>query len=596
MSILLQINDLEMTYGSHVILSGASLTIAQKQKIAVIGRNGAGKSTLFRLIVGEEEPTAGEINIHSQTEIGYLTQHSPFEKDEKVMDYLLRASGREEWACAKIAAQFQIKNQHFQMVATGLAGGYQMRVKLSAILAREPNLLLLDEPTNYLDLSTQLLLERFLNKYRGAFLLISHDREFISKTCDQTLEVDQGKTCLFPQSLQEYLDFKQKNFQSIEKANQKILEEKARLQSFIDRFGAKASKATQAKSKQKQIDRLKTIEIAHPLSTTSIYIPKLENKKGNILTFEDLAIGYQDKLVAHKINFSIERGEKIAVVGDNGQGKTTLLKTIANELPQLSGKFKWAPNLKIGYYAQHTPSTLKSDLSILEYLKRSAPSDVSSQEILQMAGNFLFKNDSLKKSISVLSGGEKARLCLANILLQKNDVLLLDEPTNHLDFETVEALATALRETNVTTIFVSHNRTFVDTLATGIVEVKNGRASRYHHNYEDYVYHIKSVLEADLNSQSLDTIDQNPDNHQREAQEENRRQIKSLNNQIRKLESAISELEKQKSELEKWFELNYNSYSSEKSQALGKTLDEIGTCEVKWLDLQSQIEQLKSKT
>lgn len=596
MSILLQINDLEMTYGSHVILSGASLTIAQKQKIAVIGRNGAGKSTLFRLIVGEEEPTAGEINIHSQTEIGYLTQHSPFEKDEKVMDYLLRASGREEWACAKIAAQFQIKNQHFQMVAASLAGGYQMRVKLSAILAREPNLLLLDEPTNYLDLSTQLLLERFLNKYRGAFLLISHDREFISKTCDQTLEVDQGKTFLFPQSLQEYLDFKQKNFQSIEKANQKILEEKARLQSFIDRFGAKASKATQAKSKQKQIDRLKTIEIAHPLSTTSIYIPKLENKKGNILTFEDLAIGYQDKLVAHKINFSIERGEKIAVVGDNGQGKTTLLKTIANELPQLSGKFKWAPNLKIGYYAQHTPSTLKSDLSILEYLKRSAPSDVSSQEILQMAGNFLFKNDSLKKSISVLSGGEKARLCLANILLQKNEVLLLDEPTNHLDFETVEALATALRETNVTTIFVSHNRTFVDTLATGIVEVKNGRASRYHHNYEDYVYHIKSVLEADLNSQSLDTIDQNPDNHQREAQEENRRQIKSLNNQIRKLESAISELEKQKSELEKWFELNYNSYSSEKSQALGKILDEISTCEVKWLDLQSQIEQLKSKT
>jgi ATP-binding cassette subfamily F protein 3 len=268
------------------------------------------------------------------------------------------------------------------------------------------------------------------------------------------------------------------------------------------------------------------------------------------LGVEDLSIGYVEKIVASKINFDITRGERIAVVGDNGQGKTTFLKTIAGELEALKGKFNWGTNIRFSYYAQHTPATLNSSSLVKEYLLASAPKDINHKDIYEMAGNFLFKDSALDKEISVLSGGEKARLCLASILLQKNHVLLLDEPTNHLDFETVEALAQALSQSNITVIFVSHNRTFVETLANGIVEVKNGQAARYHHNYEDYVYHIQIAIEQDLAEQSgkksspssaSATLDQTPNDP-----EETRLKLKKLKNKIYKIDTTIKKLSEEK--------------------------------------------------
>lgn len=580
-----------MAYGTQNILDGASLTISDRQKVAVVGRNGAGKSTLFRLIVGEEEPTGGEIQIPGYTQIGYLTQHSPFEPGEKVLDFLMRSSGKESWECAKIAAQFQIKTDLFDTEVTSLAGGYQMRVKLSAILAEEPNLLLLDEPTNYLDLSTLLLLEHFLKKYKGAFMLISHDREFIRKTCNQTLEIDQGKTILFPQPLEQYLAYKQERITTMEKFNQKILQEKARLQTFVDRFGAKASKATQAKSKMKQIEKLQTIEITQAISTSKIRIPKVEEKKGIALTVEDLSIGYPDKTVARKINFNIDRGERIAVVGDNGQGKTTFLKTIAGELAALQGKYKWGSNIRVSYYAQHTPSNLRSTATVKEFLLGSAAEGLTTQEIYEMAGNFLFHEDALKKEISVLSGGEKARLCLASILLQKNHVLLLDEPTNHLDFETVEALAMALQRSNTTVIFVSHNRAFVETLANGIIEVKNGQASRYHHDYENYVYHMRRAIEQDLGEQTSSKIPIGAlSDPAGTDQQDLRLKLKKLKNKIHKVESTIQQLEAEKKQLLAWFDSHPTEYSEEKSLRMGDLIKQIAVSENEWLQIQLQIE------
>lgn len=592
-----------MAYGTQTILSGASLCIAEKQKVAVVGRNGAGKSTLFRLIIGEEEATGGEILIHDTARIGYLTQHSPFEPDETVMDFMTRYSGQESWVCAKYAAQFQIRNEHFAQKVTSLAGGYQMRVKLSAMLAQEPNLLLLDEPTNYLDLSTLLLLEHFLRKYRGAFLLISHDRQFIKKTCDQTLEIDQGKTVLFPQPLEEYLEYKQKTLQSTEKYNQKILQEKERLQTFVDRFKAKASKAAQAQSKMKQIEKLQTVEVARAQSTSKIRIPRVEDKKGIALTVEELDIGYTDKTVARRLNFNIDRGERIAVVGDNGQGKTTFLKTIAGELQTLQGKFNWGHNIRISYYAQHTPGNLRSELTVKEYLQSTASPDLSQQEIYEMAGNFLFSNEALKKTISVLSGGEKARLCLASMLLQKSHVLLLDEPTNHLDFETVEALAMALRESNSTIFFVSHNRAFVETLANGIIEIKNGQASRYHHDYENYVYHMQRAIEEDLGvditgksskasatTQPSATGQSTPSTR---TPAELYQLLKKNKHRINKLDSIISALGEEKQQLINWFEVNPSQYDEAKSLRMGEIIAELETAEAEWLEVQMQLELLK---
>jgi ATP-binding cassette, subfamily F, member 3 len=588
MPTLLQITNLSKSYGTQTILNGADLVVTDKQKIGVIGRNGAGKSTLFKIIVDSEDFDEGKVNVHDGTRIGYLTQHAEYTDEDSVMDFLLRSSGKQDWECAKVAGSFQIKNEMLDANIVSLAGGYQMRVKLIAMLLQEPNLLLLDEPTNYLDLSTQILLEKFLINYNGSFLLISHDREFIKRTCSETLEIEQGKMTLFPRPIEEYLEYKEEQLSMIGKHNVKVEREKKHLQKFVDRFGAKASKASQAKSKMKQIDKLKTIEVLHPMKTARINIPSVEDKKGIALQIDDLEIGYSDKSIAKGINLDIERGQKVAVLGDNGQGKTTFLKTISEEIKGLAGNYKWGHNIKIGYYAQHIPAKLNLDETAKAYLERTAPGTATAEEIFKMAGNFLFKDEALKKKISVLSGGEKARLCLAQILLQRNQVILLDEPTNHLDFETVEALAHALRNSNVTVIFVSHNRTFVEIIATAIIEVKNGRILRYNHNYEEYVYHLEKTIEEELGIAEKPKI-----NLQKEEKKELRTKMKEAQKQLKKLEKAIAKLGEEKKILLAWFEENYQEFSKEKTQRLEEVKKEITKKEEEWMELEMELEVLK---
>lgn len=590
MAIILQINGLTKSYGTQMILDGADLIVSDNKKIGVIGRNGAGKSTLFKIIVGEETLDLGTVTIPKSTRIGHLTQHSDYGEDEMVMDYLTRSSGKMEWECGKVAGRFQIKNELLYTKVMDLAGGYQMRVKLIAMLLKDPILLLLDEPTNYLDLSTQILLEKFLQNYKGAFLLISHDREFIKRTCTETLEIEQGKMTLYPRPIEEYLDYKEEQISLIERHNVKIDREKKNLQKFVDRFGAKASKASQAQSKLKQIGRLKTIEVLHPLSTTRINIPRVEDKKGIALKLENLGIGYVNKSIAEGIYLDVERGQRIAVLGDNGQGKTTLLKTLAGEIEALSGDFKWGHEIKIAYYAQHIPATLNFDETVKNYLKRIAPIDVTEQEIFEMAGNFLFKEEALKKKIPVLSGGEKARLCLAQILLQKNHVILLDEPTNHLDFETVEALAMALGNSNVTVLFVSHNRTFVEIVANGIIEVKNGKIKRYNHNYEEYVYHLQKEIEEDLGiGEELKM------NLGKEEKKELKIKMREATRQLDSLERSVRKLQEEKEALLAWFEENYKEFSEEKNKRLTLVEKEIQKKEAEWMELEIELEVLKNE-
>lgn len=586
MSTLLQINKLTKAYGAHTLFQDATLNIGTNQKIGVVGRNGAGKSTLFKIITGEETADLGEIIIHKQTRIGYLTQHDPFDKSEKVIDFLMTASGKEEWECCKLAAQFQIVGDKLTSQIGALAGGYQMRVKLVNLLLSEPNLLLLDEPTNYLDLSTQLLFEEFLQGFKGTFLLISHDREFMKKTCTMTAEVEHGKITCYPRPLEEYLVYKGQRREQIVKANTKIEQKKQHLQSFVDRFGSKASKASQAQSKLKQIARLNGTKVDHELSTVKIRIPEIKQHKGIALKIKDLAIGYPDKVVAQNINLDIERGEHIAIVGDNGQGKTTLLKTIAGELQKLKGDFSWGHKIKIGYFAQHVPALMPESLTIKTYLEKAAPLNVTEQEIMAMAGSFLFSEETHKKKIKVLSGGEKARLCLAGLLLQENHVLLFDEPTNHLDFETTEALANALKTTSATVIFVSHNRTFVGLLANGIIQVQDGMVSRYYHNYEEYVYHVKSKL--------LSEITTAPSSSETTSDKQNfKQQQKDLRKQIRQIESQIAKLESEKHELLEWFELNHSKYSEDKNRRLKEIHDLLEVKESEWFKIQTKLDNLK---
>ncbi len=491
-----------------------------------------------------------------------------------------------------MAGQFDMKKEQLHQEIGSFAGGYQMRIKIIAVLLDDPNLLLLDEPTNYLDLATLLLLEQFLQSYAGSFLLISHDREFLKRTCDQTLEIANGKATFYPQPLEEYLAYKIQQEEFAKRYNKKIATQQRHLQSFVDRFRYKASKASQAQSKLKQLNKLQQITIKNPIKTAAIHIPLVDDKKGTALTVTDLTIGYGDTTVADDIHLTIERGEHVAILGNNGQGKSTLLKTIAGVIPALSGYYTFGMHLRIGYYAQHVPDMLNPQDQIGTYLHHAAGPDVDDQDIFRMAGNFLFNDDDLKTSISVLSGGEKARLCLAGLLLQKNDVLLLDEPTNHLDFETVEALSEALAECNTTLLFVSHNRTFVNTIATSIIEVAHGTVKRSHHNYENYVYHLKEHLHIQRKEHSTENKKPNELKQQRVAV---RDALKREQKELREVEMQIMELEKKKHALHEWFAENTTTFSRAKQDELTIVQRDLHLAEEAWLQAQEEVTKLEQE-
>ena len=425
MTVLLQVNAVCKAYGASIILENASAAFGDDQKIGVIGRNGAGKSTLCRIITGHETADSGAIIKNSVLKLSYLEQHDSFRPEETVVDFLMRTTGSEHWECAQVSARFNITNEMLEVPVRSLPGGYQTRVKLSAMLLGDPNFLILDEPSNYLDLNTLILLENFLLDFRGGFLVVSHDREFLKRTCDHTLEVEGGELTLYPGNIEEYFEFKGVQTAQIAAHNRGVEKKREQLQAFIDRFRAKASTASRAQSKMKQLSKLKTIEIAHPMSHVKIPIPPVESKAGIAFSCEGLTIGYPGKDVASGIEFEIDRGCRVAVLGDNGEGKTTLLRTMSGDLAPKRGSFRWGTGLKIAFYAQHVFSALDPEDDIYTHLLRESAEEVTSQDILNMAGCFLFKGDDVKKKVKVLSGGERARLVLAGLLLSKSHVILL---------------------------------------------------------------------------------------------------------------------------------------------------------------------------
>ncbi|MCD4704603.1 ATP-binding cassette domain-containing protein [bacterium] len=578
MSALLQIKNLSKAYGNQVVLNRVSFSVGEKQRIGVIGRNGAGKSTLIKIITGYETADQGEFNLGVNTRLGYLRQEDSFLDTEKVIDYLLRISKKEEWQCAKIASRFCLKEKELSSKILSLSGGYQMRVKLSAMLLQEPNLLLLDEPTNYLDMSTMLLLEDFLNDYQGAFMIISHDREFLENVCQETLEIENSKTYYFPGNLSRYEKFKDDKLSTAKKFNKKQDAKEKHLQEFVTRFRSKASKASQAQSKIKAISKIERIEILKKPDDVYIKIPSVEIKKGLALRMEDLIIGYGDKAIADEISIDINRGEHIAVLGDNGEGKSTFLKTLAEELDYLGGSLRWMQNTKVAYYAQHVSVNMNNKDTVETYLNYSAGNNQSNEDIMRMASNFLFRNDDLKKVISMLSGGEKARLCLAGILLNENNVLLLDEPNNHLDFKTVEALGRALQETYATILFISHDRTFVNMLADSIIEVKQGKVKRFMGDYDEYIISLRARA-------SLKNVVKK--NNDRIFDKAIKKQIffnlKESKKKISKLDKLIKEKTLRKQNILDKFSKDPTKYSQELYEELGILEKELLEYEQDWL-------------
>ena len=495
MAVLLQIKDAYKSYGDQVLLDGAEATIVDDLKVGFVGRNGAGKSTLLRILLGDEELDKGEVIRHPKLRLGYLRQHDPFQPGETALEFLMRDSGQPDWKCGEVAGEFELKGAYLDGPLSKLSGGWQTRVKLAALLLHEPNLLLLDEPTNFLDLRTQILLEHFLRHFPEGCLIVSHDRAFLGATCTHTLDLSRGKLTMFPGKIDAFLEHQIERRDHDERSNAAVLAKRRQLEEFIDKNKARASTATRARSKTKQLERLQVKEIFGDEPTANIRAPIVEPRKGPALRCRDLTIGYPEREIATGIDLEIEHGARAAVVGDNGQGKTTFLRTIVDSLQPLHGEARWGYGCQVGVYAQHVYTSLPEQQTVLDYLEYQAAPGTKNQAILDLAGSLLFRGEQVKKRISVLSGGERARLCMAGLLLSQYNVLVLDEPGNHLDVDTVEALAEALLAYKGTVVFTSHDRHFMKRVATCIIEVRDQRVVNYRGDYEAYLYSVNKEID-----------------------------------------------------------------------------------------------------
>lgn len=488
---LLQLQKGSKHFGSKILFDGASFSINAGEHVGVIGPNGAGKSTLFKILVGQLDLDSGEIVKSQQLRVGYLEQESEWRLDQTSEQYLQENCTKPLWELKQIGGGLGLTETHFQTPLQNLSGGYRMRMKLLYLIGREPNLMLLDEPTNFLDLESVLALENFLQSYEGAFLLISHDREFLRRTTEATLEVEAGDITKFPGHIDDYFEQKTmlRGVLEAQAANQDL--KRKHLQDFIDRFGAKATKARQAQSRMKQLEKMEAVEIKDLPVRAKIKIPAPVHTGKESLSLSAADLGYGGSAILRDVELRLERGVHLGVVGFNGAGKSTLLKSLAGALPLLKGERKLGFQVTLSHFSQHSAEQLDLNDIVIDALEKAAHLDMPRQSLLNVAGSLLFSGDDLQKKIRVLSGGEKSRVALGQVLLKRSPLLLLDEPTNHLDFETVETLTEALRDYEGTVVVVSHDRSFIRRVSSQILEIRDGRVEKYPGTYDDYVWSLQ---------------------------------------------------------------------------------------------------------
>jgi ATP-binding cassette subfamily F protein 3 len=591
MAVLLQIRDAHKSYGDQVLLEAADATLIDDVKVGFVGRNGAGKSTLLRILLDEDELDRGEVIRHPRLKIGYLRQHDPFQPGESAIEFLMRDSEQPEWKCGEVAGEFELKGAYLEGPVSELSGGWQTRVKLAALLLHEPNLLLLDEPTNFLDLRTQILLEHFLRNYREACLIVSHDRAFLKATCSHTLDLARGKLTMYPGPIDAYLVNEAEKKERDEKTNAAVVAKQKQLQRFIDKNRANANTASQARSKAKQLERLQTTEILSDEPTAFIRTPVVEPRRGAALRCMNLSIGYPDHTVASNIDVELEHGERAAIVGDNGQGKTTFLRTVVRSLEPKAGNVKWGYGCDIGVYAQHVYTSLPADKTVLEYLEYRALPGTTTQSILKTAGAMLFRGNAIKKKIKVLSGGERARLCMAGLLLSDHNILVLDEPGNHLDVDTVEALASALINYKGTVIFTSHDRHFMKRIATCIIEVRDSKVTNYGGDYDAYLYAVNKEIDEGERERHASMSKAIPGKPMPEIVRTPKRDERKVRKELSRVEKTIARLDEEKTKLNAELLTETNPHEAMRLHDQVTSLsDRLNEVEDRWCELQEELD------
>jgi ATP-binding cassette subfamily F protein 3 len=531
---VIHLHGISKQYGSKILFEGAEAHIGNRSRVALVGPNGSGKSTLIRIILGQEHADSGTVSRASHLAIGHLAQEVPKFSGRTVLGEVMRMDGRREEllnARAELEERFAkasdpdaseldrygrvleeldgldeyrlearakeiltgmgFKLTDFERALTEFSGGWLMRVALSRILLLDPDLLLLDEPTNHLDLESLLWLEEFLRGFKGALLLVSHDSAFLNRMVSEVLEIDARKVWSYRGNLEAYAEQKTERMRVLQAQYEGQQARIAEIERFVERFGAKATKARQAQSRLKELERMDRIELPEDRSRVRFRFPPAPHSGREVVTVRNASLSYGSKVVFRDLDWTIQRGSRVAIVGVNGAGKTSLLKLLSGELAPTAGEVRLGHKVEVGYYAQHQAETLDMSKSILEVLEQTAP-EMPVSQVRAIAGAFLFTGDAVEKRCGVLSGGEKARVALAKLLLSPSNFLILDEPTNHLDVESRGVLLDALEDYEGTLCLVSHDRSFVSPLVDSVLEIipatENG--SQVHHllgSYDDYL-------------------------------------------------------------------------------------------------------------
>jgi ATP-binding cassette subfamily F protein 3 len=592
---MLTVAGLSKSFGGRELFDDVSLNVLSGDRIAITGPNGAGKSTLIKIILGKEEPDADSVTFIRGTRVGYLPQESEPAGNETVMEITVPQEHEHDGpfvAKAKqILASLGFQQTDYDRPAREMSGGWIMRAHLARLLAEEPDLLMLDEPTNHLDLETLIWFQNYLKYYPGAILLISHDREFLNELCTHIAELRASRIMRYTGNYDSYLEQRaamETTLIATAKSQQREID---RLQLFADRFRAKNTKAAQAQSKLKQIERIREemVEVPDgPGATMGFRFPQPQRSGHRVITLKHVRFGYTAerraparldgeqkhaapllgapvadiKLIYENLNFEAERGQRTVLVGPNGAGKSTLLKLLADVLQPLSGERKLGHNVKHGYFAQHRAAMLNPRHTVMQEAL-DTPQRITEQAIRNVLGSFLFRGDDVFKPVSVLSGGEKSRLALVKLLLDPPNLLLMDEPTTHLDLASVDALIEALEQYEGTLIFISHDVHFIRALANHVVRVEAGHLRHFPGGYQYYLDKTAQSARAALTSSSFNdnsnsfankSAEPQIDRKEQKRMEAEQRQARSrkkseIQKRIAALEKEIAELETQQKEL-----------------------------------------------
>lgn len=642
--ILLQVNQLNKYYGANLVLSNIKLEIHTRDRIALVGRNGSGKSTLLKIIAGELAYDSGEIIKPKEVTIGFLDQHTGLVSDRTIWDEMLTVfedlrsmekrlrnleqemakeeTYTDEGKYKQILSEYDYLQHEFKELGgyqyeadirsvlhglnfstfnyqetkiSNLSGGQKTRLALGKLLLSKPDILILDEPTNHLDIDTLTWLEQYLQSYDGAILIVSHDRYFLDKLVNQVYECAQTTLTKYVGNYSQYLVQKAENYERDLKMYEKQQDEIARMKEFIAKNLTRASTTKRAQSRRKALERMQMIDKPHRDDKSANFSFQIERQSGNeVLNVVDLAIGYGANQISKNIHFRIQRGDSIALLGPNGVGKSTLLKTIVGQLQALSGNIHFGANVTIAYYDQEQ-ANLTSNKRVLNELWDEYPTKTE-KEIRTILGNFLFSGDDVLKNVSTLSGGEKARLSLAKLMMLNANFLILDEPTNHLDLDSKEILENALVDFPGTILFVSHDRYFINRIATKVFELSTDGVTEYLGDYDYYIEKKEEMMEIQkLSEESEHNQTQEPasdlDAKTRYEQEKELKKVeRQKKRRIEEIETLIESLEMEIAEKEQQF-LHPEIYSdhtkvAELNKEIEKAKAKIETLLEEWSELE----------